>query len=172
MAWWLLFLVAVGGFAASATVHVAAWCGVDVASLWPSYAVVHLILFVPVIGAILTARAADRRAGSTTGNPFAIHPLWMRRALIAMFIYALLNFAYFAFRQEGMPAREPDGTYALRNKGKFVRTISTQEYHAHRALHARGISGHWMLFYFLAAGILLDARHRPARTRQETDSLP
>jgi hypothetical protein len=161
MVWWISIFLAASGLVASAAVHVVALCGVDVQSRWPSIWLLHILLFLPMIGAIVTSKAADRRLGKS--ESFAFQPRWMRLTMYIAFVYGAFNFIYFGIREDGTPTHDQEGTYSLRNHGRLIRTISEQEYHAQWALHARGMSGHWMLFNFLAIGILVSTRSRLAQ---------
>jgi hypothetical protein len=66
-----------------------------------------------------------------------------------LFVYALFNFAYFLATVEGQ-AHLRDGHYVLIHKSTVLREITEAEYHENRRLQARGMSGHWMIFSWVA----------------------
>jgi hypothetical protein len=71
-----------------------------------------------------------------------------------LFVYAIFNFAYFMATVEGQ-ADVRDGHYVLMNRSVVIREISEAEYHQNRRLHARGVSGHWMMFSWVAVAYFL-----------------
>ena len=87
---------------------------------------------------------------------------------IALFLYAILNFVHFAVTVEGS-ARFRDGKYVLMKKAVLLREISEAEFHEHRRLDLQGMSGHWLIFSWVAASYFLFVA---PRMRNELDDMP
>jgi len=128
----LFFALAVGGFCASALVHLLALAGREPPG---GMAVMGLhigifVVFIPAV--ILGGRIAQ---GGTQGKmPFASSE-WVKWTTVGLFVYAFVNF-FLGFMDLGS-----------------------------KATPFRLFSGHWMLFYFIAAA-MLDSyleRTRPER---------
>ncbi|MEM9555553.1 MAG: hypothetical protein AAGC60_14950 [Acidobacteriota bacterium] len=141
---WLIAALAALGLVTSLGVHGSTFFGVDPS--WGGLSVWWLHGSALGLCALLWALAKAR--GLAAERVFERAPRWMLTTTACLFIYALVNFGlFFANSWEGMPVVEPDGTFAVRNHGDFVRSISEDEFHHLRALEVRGLSGHWMLFY-------------------------
>jgi hypothetical protein len=143
-----LGFAALTGFVLAAVAHVYALAGVDVAEHVPLVRLLHVGVFIVFIPFVFSSRKilgkhpslADMRA-LVPGRVFAVG--------LAVFIYAMVNFALFiAATQGGNPAIEA-GQYVLKNHGRLIRELSFAEYEALRANELRGFSGHWLFFYFV-----------------------
>jgi hypothetical protein len=104
-----------------------------------------------------------------------VQPLMERQAScgvwtvgLALFVYAILNFGYFIATVEGQ-ADVRDDTYILRKKSVVLREITEAEYHEHRRRDLRGMSGHWMMFAWVATAYFLVIA---PRMRDELDAAP
>ena len=87
---------------------------------------------------------------------------------VALFLYAILNFVHFAVTVEGS-AHFRDGKYVLMKKAVLLREISEAEFHEHRRLDLQGMSGHWLIFSWIAASYFLFVA---PRMRNELDNMP
>ena len=143
-----LGFAALTGLVLAAVAHVCALAGIDVAERVPSVWLLHVGIFIVFIPFVVSSRKilgkqpslADMRA-LVPGRVFAVG--------LAIFIYAMVNFALFiAATQGGNPAIEA-GQYVLKNHGRLIRELSFPEYEALRANELRGFSGHWLFFYFV-----------------------
>jgi hypothetical protein len=143
MGYLLLAAMAAVGFLASVACHLMGWLRIEPA--WGQSAfVLHLGLFVLWIPLVIFANRTMPKPGrGNFEHLLALLPKWARTFTSGLFIYALLNFVYFIF--------------------------CTHQYPKHEVpffLELRGFSGHWMLFYGLAAvgfvGLWRLARKRKA----------
>ena len=72
---------------------------------------------------------------------------WQRCGVVALFIYAMINFRLLVvWNWDGQPARVC-GQHVLKKGGEVVRVISPQEYHERYASVVRGLFAFWMLFH-------------------------
>jgi len=104
-----------------------------------------LVLWFPLV--MFATRTMPKGAKGNVEHLLAEFPGWVRRAVTVLFVYALLNFVYFIYCTSQYPKH------------------SVPSY-----IEVRGFSGHWMLFYGLAAiGFL--ALSRLARKRREHETV-
>ena len=138
------------GFAASLLVHVAALQGVDVAAHISGVWLLHLGIFAVFIPLVLLFR---RDLGSRTSLLRIATALPRLVAILGaiIFVYAIINFMLFMAATEGGSPTIQDGRYLLLNHGKLIREISLEEYSAFKVNEVRGFSGHWLVFYYVAA---------------------
>jgi len=132
-------LLAAAGFILSLYAHVMFL--LDQSSPWgESVWFLHAGVFVVWVPAVLVARRLVRNTAQKDFWKVAMIgcPSWMRDAFGALFVYAILNFLYFAFVSSKHSAGTGTQTSAI-----------------------RGFSGHWLIFYAAAFAILYSARHRP-----------
>lgn len=126
--------LALAGFLASFIAHVLAYVGVSHPfgySPWPLHAGIFIVWLPAILVAIKISREfpqKDMWKATLRGCP-----IWMKRALYAIFGYALLSF--------------------------FISIILTMENASdgNDASVVRGFSGHWMVFYYAAFAILHSA---------------
>jgi len=86
-------------------------------------------------------------------------PRWAIRLLHVIFVYALLNFVLFLVLTRGLYAKHQNGQYVLASHGHVERVVSEAEYREDRLRHARGLSGHWILFS-LFSSLVFTVRRR------------
>lgn len=128
MGYFLLSGIAVLGLIASAACHVMGWLHLE-PPLGKVVFILHIGIFPLWFPLVILANRAS--AGSKRGNfDFVVSalPKWVGIAAGGLFVYALLNFAYFIYCTAPYP----------KNKVPFY-------------LELRGFSGHWMMFYGWAA---------------------
>ncbi len=129
MGYWILSAIAAAGFLASVTCHIFGWC--HIAPPWgKAVFLLHVGIFplwIPLC--ILGSRVARKGGYKSNVDPLLKElPAWVRTAVTGLFVYALLNFAYFLF--------------------------CASQYSKHEVplyLELRGFSGHWIIFYGIAA---------------------
>jgi hypothetical protein len=102
------------------------------------------VVWIPLV--ILANRTRPNTARGNLEHLFAVLPNGLRLACSGLFGYTLLNFAYFLYSTRGYPK----GQVPFR-------------------LELRGFSGHWMLFYGIAA-VGFVALDRLAEKRKREDS--
>lgn len=160
------------GFVASVLVHFSTFAGVDPVDEFPlAVPLLHVGIFVVFVPAIIWSDRQKKPGQSARSVNLAGAPAWLGALAAACFIYALVNFAIFAVRMhDGRPNRQPDGSYAITSKGKFVRAISEEEFHRYQSYMARGFSGHWMLFYSFSLAMLLARPTDVGPAEREEDS--
>lgn len=161
-----LFYLAVIGWLISVTAHLLSLAHIDVADSFPFIWGLHLLVFVVWIPTIIIL-VKNKELLSTLHsgkmnilNPIAFFklifkqsPKWLTIIAIVGFVYANINFILFMGSQHGTPDIR-DGQYILENHGQLIRNLTAEEYHAYKADILRGFSGHWILFYGLAAAVL------------------
>ncbi len=149
MGYLLLAVVATAGFLISVVCHVMGWLHME--PPWGrSVFVLHvgiLVLWFPLVGFANRTMPMPKQGRGNFEHLLAELPKWVRSAATILFVYALLNFAYFIY--------------------------CTTQYPKHKVpfyLELRGFSGHWMMFYGWAA-IGFVALARLARKRKEHDFI-
>jgi hypothetical protein len=147
MGYLLLAVVASAGFLASVICHLMGWLHME--PPWgKSVFVLHvgfLVLWFPLV--IFATRTMPKPGRGNLDHLLAELPKWVRSAVTVLFVYALLNFAYFMY--------------------------CTSQYPKHEVpfyLELRGFSGHWMMFYGIAA-IGFVALSRLAGKRRKNESI-
>jgi hypothetical protein len=138
-------LLAGCGFVLSVAAHVMALAGVA----FPGGGLVwglHIGIFVVWIPTVLVGNRVTRDSKRTDFWKTALVgcPVWMRRALPILFIYAIFNFILFIAGTSTHP--KPAGPTP-----PWV---------------VRGFSGHWMVFYGAAFATLYSAIHAPSLFRE------
>ena len=151
----MLGLFAAMVFAASATVHVLTLIPGTVLPI-EQLAWLHgltILVFLPVVAHLCRVQNRARRLGLREEE---VQPLMLRHIPCsvvavgaALFLYAIVNFAHFAATVEGS-AELRDGKYVLTKKAVLIREITESEYHEYRRLDLQGMSGHWLVFSWLA----------------------
>lgn len=136
------------GFVVALLVHLAALFGLDFIGETPAVFALHVLMFVPFFPCAIAInkqfghRAKLREIAATL-------PKWAVRTMILLMIYASLNFILFIRATDGGSPSERDGQLVLQQKGKLIRVINEAEYRAYKTNEIRGMSGHWLLFYFM-----------------------
>src|SRR5215471_15576855 len=101
---------------------------------------------------------ADRRSW-TVADQMAFFPRWARVVIFAAGIYTAYNFINF-MNAPGGTAAIRGSQFVLVSRGSLIRTLSEDEYLAHKRGEVRGPSGHWM-FFFLAPTLYFLFGRRP-----------
>jgi hypothetical protein len=154
-----LGFAALTGLVLAAVAHVCALAGVDVAEHVPFVWLLHIGIFF-VFGPFVFSSRKILGKHPSLADMRALVPGRVYAAGLAIFIYAIVNFALFALAtQGGNPAIEA-GKYVLQNHGRLIRELSASEYHALRANELRGFSGHWIFFYFVSFAYFTFAKRR------------
>jgi hypothetical protein len=158
----VFILLAALGLLLSVGIHVLTFFGVDPQDAFPYFWLLHIGIFVVFIpGAMLQPRSrrknpTDRR--KSAGDLIKHAPRWFARAVPYVVGYCVINFLVFiGHMSSGSPQTDGKGGYELREHGRLVRTITATEYHSYRAWEVRGMSGHWIIFYGIALGLLWSA---------------
>jgi hypothetical protein len=149
--------LAVIGFILSAIVHGLTLLGVDVEQRFPLVWLLHLGIFIVWIPTVILFR---RNRASKKNDPSKWttqgEPRWMRLAPGILFAYLCFNalFTYFVLKQDTTPG-EVNGEKVLKDHGRVIRKLTDEEYHSRQAYEVRMFTGHWLLFYWVAASTLL-----------------
>lgn len=155
----IFFYLAVAGWVLSLTVHLLSVVDIDAREQLPFIWLLHVGIFVVWIPSILElrknkelAKAKETKLSSNEIQKILFKNIPRPVKLIGLigFVYAIINFALFAFNQSGTPVIK-NGEYSLESHGQFIKNITEQEYHHYKAMGIRGFSGHWIAFYGLAA---------------------
>ena len=162
----ILFYFAVTGWTLGLIVHLLSLADLDVTDKVPFVWILHIGIFVVWLPTVLELKKnKELKAYQQSGmlnrmNPlgffkiiFQQTPTWLTIIAIGGFFYAGINFIMFMNSQHGVPEIK-DGQYILSNHGQLIKTLTEQEYHHYKANEVRGFSGHWILFYGVAAAIL------------------
>jgi DNA-directed RNA polymerase subunit RPC12/RpoP len=156
----VFILLAIVGLMLSVLAQVSTFFGVDLQDRFSYFWLLHIGIFVVWIPAVLLQPRAAKRSG---GKWLAHAPRWSRAAMPLLIGYCVINFVLFVGRADaGLPQTDGKGGYELRNHGRLVRTITAAEYHAQRAYEVRAFSSTWILFYGIAAMVLMTARNERA----------
>src|SRR5437899_8980306 len=149
------------GLIVSAMVHFSTFVGADPIEILPQIWFLQVVMLLVFIGAGFATKKAEAGTERLSGSFWANAPRWMIWMSVLFFVYALINFAIFVFlMHEGSPTKQEDGTYAVTRKRELVRRINEDEFHHLQALEARGMSGHWLLFYSWALTMLVSSIRR------------
>ena len=153
----MLFALAGVGLVLSLVVHLSTFAGVNPEAAFPGVWGLHVGFLALWVPAILVARRRSIAAGpgSERSGIMEHAPRWLRAVCSVFFAYAFFNFFFtiFVLNRGGGP-RVIDGRKVLHNHGKIIRELTDEEYERHQAYVARTFSGHWMLFYGVAAAML------------------
>lgn len=144
-----LMLVAAAGFLLSFTAHVLALFGRAMPGgglVWMLHVGIFLVWFPAILFSKRKLQNVPRQ--KQMNALLAGSPVWMRRAVSVLFVYAIVNFLLFMASTMGHP--KPTGT-------------------APPAV-IRGFSGHWMIFYGVAfvtfySNVKRSALEAPERSR-------
>lgn len=144
-----LVVLAAAGFFASLYCHLLSWLDPN-PPLGRTVFLLHAGIFAVWIPLVISAnRTRPNPARGNLGHLFAVLPAWARVAVYGLFGYALLNFAYFLYSTRGYPK----GQVPFR-------------------LELRGFSGHWMLFYGVAAVGFVALDRLAEKRKQEVSEQP
>ncbi|WP_162999380.1 hypothetical protein [Burkholderia sp. Nafp2/4-1b] len=157
--------VALVGFVISLLVHVTALMGVNLAARVPDIWLLHIGIFIVFMPFVLVSRKELGRERTLWRLRKGL-PNWVAVVGTMLFIYAITNFFLFMLHTEGGNPAVQDGRYVLLNHGKLIRELAPSEFTAFKANELRGLSGHWLLFYFVSAAYFLF--WKPARVENLT----
>ena len=148
---WSFGALALAGLLLALAAHLTAWAGADPFARWPWLWLLHAGIFVLVLPI-----AFLEYFGKSAPRPAS----WPRRIAFGVALaYTLGNFFWCALQMGEGRVEERGGRQVLVDRGREVRALGAAEVQARAALGARLFSGHWLLFYGLAAGYYL--RRRP-----------
>lgn len=160
-----LGLAALLGFLLSLLVHIEALKGIDIGASVPYVSWLHAGMFL-VFGPFVLISRKELGEDISLVDMAKRLPPWVGLLSIAIFIYVVLNFLLFMYHGVEADAVLKDGKYFLASHGRPIRELTAAESTAFKANELRGISGHWLIFYFVpAAYFLFDAGRREAVTR-------
>jgi hypothetical protein len=162
----IFFFPALIGLLMGLTAHLMALFHFDAIARVPFIWLLHIgifVVFIPgMIGLFMNPEFQKFQGGPMVDrmNPlkmfkamFGNVPKWLFIWVIITFIYAFINFTLFAQSQTYTPS-VIDGQYVLHNHGKVVQVLTEAEYYHQKTNELRGFSGHWVLFYSIAAALL------------------
>ena len=164
---YVFFYLAIIGWTLGLIVHLLSIADYNAADKVPFIWLLHVGIFIVWLPAVLMLTKnkelkAFRQLGSLKQlNPivaskifFGQTPTWLTIIAVAGFFYAIINFVLFmTTSQMGVPDFK-NGQYILHNHGKLIKTLSEGEYYHYKTNEVRFFSGHWLLFYGLAAAVL------------------
>lgn len=175
-----LFYFAATGWALSLTIHLSAIADDNAASKMPFAWLLHLgvcIVWIPTV--IISAKNEKLKTIRQLSigkqlNPavafkifFQQTPRWLAIIVVAGVFYAIVNFIFFMATSPIGVADIKDGQFVLHNHGKLIKTLTAQEYNQYHTNELRAFSGHWLLFYGVAAAILF-----PFNKQKNQEHLP
>jgi hypothetical protein len=146
--------------------HATTYLGYDIREkfiyLWYS---LHLTSWAALLLAIVLAvREKDEYSFSQISK----RGEWLALFFTLLVAYAVFNFMFtsIVLSEDGSP-KVIDGAYVLFSHGKVIRKLNQDEYIRQKIYEARTESGHWMLFFTAAFGMLQlrFTNSKPSRTR-------
>jgi hypothetical protein len=145
--YYLLFILAFVGLVLSGASHISTYFGFDPGVLFPVF-VLHLGIFAVIIPCIRIQNKVKEAAGKKAAG-------WKGVLVGIGIFYIIFNFFFtiFVLLEGGQPFIE-DGQKVLKNHGAIIRLLTDDEYRWYNAYMVRSFSGHWMLFYGVAAAML------------------
>ena len=160
----VLLIIAIAGLALSVIVHLLTFLGINPEKIFPGIWLLHIGIFVVWIPTVMVSKKLTNKSERKDFWKVATKdaPPWMKRLCMGLFVYAFFNFFFtiFVLNKGGVPG-EINGEKVLHSHGKVIRKLSEEDYNLHQAYGVRTFSGHWMLFYGVAATVLLsDSRRR------------
>lgn len=150
----ILGTVALVGFVISFVVHLTALMGLNLAARVPDIWLLHIGIFIVFMPFVLLSRKELGRDRALWHFRKGV-PNWVAVVGTILFIYAITNFFIFMSHTEGGNPAMQDGRYVLLNHGKLIRELTVSEFTAFKVNELRGVSGHWLLFYFVSAAYFL-----------------
>lgn len=163
----LLLFLALSGWALSLMVHIVSLAHMDIADKIPFIWFLHIGVFIVWLPTVLILRKNEelKQAKTLTRmNPVAMFnimlkgaPPWLLYVVIGGFAYAIINFLLIISSGIGVTSII-DGQYVLHNHGQVLKTLTEGEYHQCQAKEMRLSSGHWIVFYGIAAAVLYPSK--------------
>lgn len=167
-----LFYFAITCWILSIFIHIASLLKFDITENIPFVWLLHLGIFIVWIPTIFDLRKDEEyQAFQQKGYfekmnlveqykiMFKKVPTWFSFLILGISLYTILNFILFAISQPGSTDIK-NGEYILHNHGTLIKTLTEKEYHEFKANEVRGFSGHWILFYGIAVGVLFKYRNK------------
>jgi hypothetical protein len=161
----ILFYLAISAWAFTLIIHILTFAEIDLAQYFPFF-LLFIGVFIVWIPAVFTLRKNKSLQEYQSShllnrlNPvgfqnilFKDTPFWLKCIAIGSFVYGFINFFIF-FNAVGGTTGIQDGQYVLQNHGEIFKVLTKQEYNHYGALETRGMSGHILVFYGVAAAIL------------------
>ncbi len=151
--------------------HGLALANVDAAAWLPWIWLLHggciaLLLVFSVAG---RRRFAPRRQARQFA---AALPSAARYLLFALFLYLPINTLIFLHRTDGGSPAIEQGRYVLKDHGKLLRGLTASEYAAYRTNEIRGVSGLWLLLYYMPFAYFAWIAPRPPPRRAARLDMP
>ncbi len=173
----ILFYFAITGWTLGLIVHFLSIAEYNAAEKFPFIWLLHIGIFIVWLPAVLILTKneelkAFRQSSSLKQlNPIAASkiffgqtPSWLTIIAVAGFFYAIINFVLFMTSSHmGIPDIK-NGQYILHDHGKLIKTLTEQEYYHYKANEVRFFSGHWLMFYGLAAAVLFPYNKQTKKT--------
>lgn len=157
----IFFYIAIAGWIASLMAHLLSIAKYDITDKIPYIRVLHLFLFVVWLPAILYLikgkEFKNMPQSAVFRSVYKKCPSWLIAICVISFIYAGINFFIFLNSYTGS-ADIINGQYVLQNKGSVIKNITEEEYHEYNTTGTRAFSGHWLVFYSVAAVILFPSK--------------
>jgi len=157
--------LAAAGFVLALLAHVSTFTGTAVDAGFPLVLVFQfgMILVWAVLMIFMLAKFARR---VQFDDLIRCLPPWAGVACILVFAYTMIDLIVCMSQMEGN-AYVVAGQYVLSSHGHVLAHLTEHEYHAHRALELRALSGVWLAVYAIPAVCLLSWREPPpARVNQ------
>lgn len=148
-------ILAIIGFVLSFIAHFSTYFGVNPQGEFPFVWLLHVGIFVVFVPAVYIMKRVDNGKGIFFHEAVKFAPVWMKILCGVCFLYAAVNFFSFASMTKDGSPDIISGNYVISNHGRIVRVISHDEYEKYRSYEVRGFSGHWMIFYFFSATVLV-----------------
>lgn len=144
-----------------AVIHISTFVGFNPRRIGPLDLFLFSALF--LIGPVMilaTSRVNERRDYWKVVTRYA--PKWMRRLIVLTVVYGFFNFgAYFLLTKDLEPV-EFEGRKALKGAGKVVRIVDDAEFQKYQRWRMRGMTGHALMFYVIAATVLRSRLNDPS----------
>ena len=163
----VFFYFAITGWTLGLIIHLLSIADYNTAEKVPFIWFLHIGIFIVWLPAVLIlTKNEELKAFRQSGllkqlNPIAATkiffgqtPTWLTIIAVAGFFYAIINGMFFMVTTQLGALDIKNGQYILHNHGKLIKTLTEQEYYHYKANEVRFFSGHWLLFYGLAAAIL------------------
>ena len=166
----ILCIAAAIGLILGLIVHVISVLGIYIEDKVPYIWILHIGIFIVWVPAILKLRKQPVLKNPdfrTSLNPYKFFktifknaPIPVMIVILIFFAYTNLNFFLFIKISGGGVPSIINGEYVLQSHGEIIKELTEPEYFKYKANLLRGFSGHWMLFYGFAMGVLWPPKKR------------
>lgn len=137
-------------FAVTTFLHVGTFAGFQLLELDHAFWL-HLLIFFLALPLLLRNIRPFGGSGRRTVEIMSETPTRMTVGLLVFFVYALFNFFFCgSFLLEGNSVGIVRGQKVMHDHGDVVRVLSDEQYEQLQAYELRGVSGHWLFFYWFA----------------------